>query len=106
MENKQPDMASDDYFGLCPICHKTDGHANAGRSHEFFCKKHKTRWSAGSNLLDDWRYQTLEEQLRIWDEIGLEDFQEVEPYFHPRQHSHQALDEVVGHYENEDPFTF
>jgi hypothetical protein len=37
----------DDYFGLCPDCHKADGYANAGRTHVFFCKTHRKRWIAG-----------------------------------------------------------
>jgi hypothetical protein len=86
--------ADDDYFGLCPICHKTDGYANAGRFHRFFCKEHKTSWGAGSNLFSDWRDQTEEEQHRIWDEIGLDDFQDVEPWRHPRQHQ----DDVSPHF--------
>jgi hypothetical protein len=80
------DEADDDYFGSCPICHKTDGYANAGRSHRFFCKEHKTSWCVGSNLFSDWHHQTEEEQRRIWNEIGLADFQNVKPYHHPRQY--------------------
>jgi hypothetical protein len=85
------DVPHDDYFGLCPICHKTDGYANAGRSHTFYCKEHKKSWLIGSNLLDSWRVQTIEEQLKIWDEIGLEEFEDVEPYFYPRQKQTRAL---------------
>jgi hypothetical protein len=73
-----------DEFGLCPICHKADGYANAGKSHTFYCKEHKTCWDGGSNLLDSWRDQSLAEQRRIWDEIGLERFKDVVPYFLPR----------------------
>src|SRR5262245_9394249 len=75
----------DDTFGLCPICHKTDGCANAGRSHIFYCNEHKTSWCVGSNLFSGWRKQTEEEQRKIWNEIGLEEFQDVRPYFHPRR---------------------
>jgi hypothetical protein len=93
----------DDYFGLCPICHKTDGYANAGRSHRFYCKEHKTSWLVGSNLFSSWRDQTEAEQRKIWDEIGLNDFADVEPYFHPRAAQPSNVDEVGEHYENEDP---
>jgi hypothetical protein len=72
----------DAYFGLCPICHKSDGYANAGRSHRFYCKEHKTSWLFGSNIFSDWRWQTKEQQRAIWDEIGLDDFTTVKPY-HP-----------------------
>lgn len=71
------------YFGLCPVCHETDGYANAGRSHRFYCKEHKTSWCVGSNLFSSWCYQTEAEQRAIWDEIGLNDFENVEPYVPP-----------------------
>jgi hypothetical protein len=74
----------DDHFGLCPVCHRTDGFANAWKSHVFYCKEHKTLWFAGSNLFSSWRDQTEEEQRRIWKEIGLDEFEYVEPYHHPR----------------------
>jgi hypothetical protein len=77
----------DDTFGVCPICHKYDGHANAGRSHRYYCKEHKTSWCIGSNLFSGWREQTEDEQRQIWDEIGLNNFKDVEPYFHPRSTS-------------------
>jgi hypothetical protein len=75
----------DDTFGLCPVCHKTDGCAYAGKSHTFYCREHKTCWHVGSNILSGWREQTEEEQRKIWNEIGLEEFQEVKPYFHPKR---------------------
>jgi hypothetical protein len=71
-----------EHFGVCPICHKTDGFANAGKSHRFYCRKHRVSWGVGSNLFSSWRNQTEEEQRRIWNEIGLNDFEDVEPH-HP-----------------------
>ena len=67
----------------CPVT-RTDGFANAGKSHVFYCKKHKKCWSIGSNLFSSWREQTEEERRRIWNEIGLEEFEDVKPYFYPR----------------------
>jgi hypothetical protein len=96
----------DDYFGLCPICHKTDGYANAGRSHRFFCKEHKTSWCIGSNIFSDWRHQTEEEQRRIWNEIGLADFQDVKPYSHPRQHQDDIFPHLVRDFPDEDECPF
>jgi hypothetical protein len=72
-------MKVPDYFGGCPQCGRNDGYVNAGKTHVFICREHKTSWTIGSNLFSSWRYQTEEEQRRIWDEIGLEDFTEVEP---------------------------
>src|SRR5262249_7630345 len=51
--------------------------------HRFYCKEHKTSWCAGSNLFSSWRYQTEAEQRAIWDEIGLNDFEDVKPYIPP-----------------------
>ncbi len=67
----------DDYFGVCPECGDYDGYANVGRSHWFYCTKHKTKWCVGSNLFSDWREQTQEEQIRIYEELGLGDFEDV-----------------------------
>ena len=79
----------DDTFGLCPICHRTDGYANAGRSHIFYCVEHRASWCVGSNLLSSWREQTETEQRKIWNEIGLKEFQDVKPYFHTRRPSNR-----------------
>jgi hypothetical protein len=72
-------MKVPDYFGGCPQCGRNDGYVNVGKSHVFICREHKTKWSIGSNLFSSWRYQTEEEQRRIYDEIGVGDFTEVEP---------------------------
>jgi len=74
----------DDTWGLCPICHKTDGCVNVRRRHIYYCREHKTCWYVGSNLFSGWLEQTEEQQRRIWNEIGLEEFQDVKPYFYPR----------------------
>ena len=73
----------EEHFGVCPHCHKTDGYLNAGKSHVFFCKEHKVSWNVGSNLFSSWREQTEEEQRQLWDEIGLETFERIEPYHPP-----------------------
>jgi hypothetical protein len=41
-------------------------------------------WWIGDNLYSSWRDQTEEDQRRIWDEIGLNEFRDGEPYFHPQ----------------------
>jgi hypothetical protein len=69
------DRAGDYHFGVCPICHKADGYANAYRDHIFFCKEHKKLWLGGSNVFSSCREQTQEEQREIWNEIGLDDFE-------------------------------
>jgi hypothetical protein len=74
-------MAIDGYFGLCPICKKTDGYLNIGRSHWFFCEKHRSRWCIGSNLFSSWRDETKSEQLRHCKEIGFDTFRDVKPFY-------------------------
>lgn len=69
----------DNYFGGCPHCGQTDGCANVGRSHWFFCSTHETKWCIGSNLFSSWRNETEEEQRRAYAKIGLGEFTEVEP---------------------------
>jgi hypothetical protein len=73
-------MAADDYFGLCPECHTTDGYINTGRCHWFYCLEHKTCWCVGSNLFSSCKTQTEEEKKAIFDKMGFESFEEVTPY--------------------------
>ena len=51
-------MKVPDYFGGCPQCGRNDGYVNAGKSHVFICREHKTSWAIGSNLFSSWRDQT------------------------------------------------
>ena len=73
-------MENDGYFGLCPVCHKTDGYINIGRSHWFLCEEHKTKWWIGANLFSSWKYETREEQRANYDRLGFGSFQAVEPF--------------------------
>lgn len=73
------DMAKN-VFGVCPTCNKTDGYANAGKMHIFFCIEHRVRWTVGANLFSSWREQSEDEQRHIYDTVGLGDFTEIEPY--------------------------
>lgn len=74
-------MAIDGYWGLCPICKKTDGYVNIGRNHWFICEKHRTRWWIGSNLFSSWRGETESEQLRHCKKIGFDTFRDVKPFY-------------------------
>jgi hypothetical protein len=71
------------YFGLCPVCHETDGYLNIGRSHWFYCIEHKKRWCVGSNLFSGWRDEIEEEQRKLYDEVGMSGFENVEAYCPP-----------------------
>ena len=70
-------VTTDEYFGGCPECGKTDGYVNIGRNHWFVCDQHKTKWCAGSNLFSSWKDETEEEQRRLFEPVA--DYQIVEP---------------------------
>ncbi len=76
-------MQQDDYFGLCPTCKKTDGCINIGRSHWYYCKKHKVKWCVGSNLFSYWRDQTEAKQRKIFDRLKFGSFKEIEEFHLP-----------------------
>ncbi len=80
----------DDYFGLCPRCHSTDGYVNFGLDHWFTCNAHKVRWGSGGNVFSSWKYESEEEQRKTRAQYG--DYEEVEPYFYPDS---QATEPVV-----------
>jgi hypothetical protein len=84
----------DDDFGLCPVCHRTDGCLNKNSDHVYFCQVHKKKWTIGSNLFSSWKEETAAEQQRKMDEIGFDDFEEVKPSFHPRRRQ-QAVEPVT-----------
>ena len=67
-------------FGVCPTCRKTDGYANVRKTHIFFCREHRFRWTVGANLFSSWKDQTEDEQRHIYETVGLGDFTEIEPY--------------------------
>jgi hypothetical protein len=68
-------------FGTCPTCHKNDGYINAGSSHWFFCKEHRVKWCPAANLFSSWMFETKEEQRQQWEELGMDTFTEIEPYY-------------------------
>lgn len=81
------------HFGVCPECHWYTGRLNTGRGHWGYCTPHKTTWSIGSNLFSDWKDQSEEEQRRIYDEVGLDAYTEVEPWvFKPRTEPYPACE--------------
>jgi hypothetical protein len=82
MEHQHGSRDPDDaYFGACPECGTQGPYTNAGRTHWFYCSKHKTRWCEGANLFSSWRHETKEEQRAEWERIGIGEFREVEPVY-------------------------
>jgi hypothetical protein len=70
------------YFGACPQCQKTDGYTNIGPHQWFFCKTHKVKWWAGTNIFSDWRDETEDEQRANYGGIGLGEFKHIEPIYY------------------------
>lgn len=84
VETKKPSAAErgfDDYFGVCPHCHKSDGFVNIGKEHWFFCHEHKTMWFVGSNLFDSWKHETEEGQWAEYARLGLAQYYRIENSF-------------------------
>jgi ssDNA-binding Zn-finger/Zn-ribbon topoisomerase 1 len=50
-----------DYFGLCPVCHKEPMIYNLQRQHWAVCEEHRVCWNVGENLFDSWRHETPED---------------------------------------------
>jgi hypothetical protein len=97
-------MSDDGYFGLCRICHKHDGYLNAGRTHVFFCKEHELSWGGSVNILSTWQFETEKQQRKAWQEIGLDRFQRVEPYFPPRTITEREFSPPAGAFHRESSF--
>lgn len=70
-------VTTDEYFGGCPHCGKTDGYFNVRREHYFVCHKHRVLWCVGSNLFGSWREETQE----TWDANirRFQAYEEVQP---------------------------
>jgi hypothetical protein len=72
------ELPAPNHFGDCPKCRQNDGHLNIGRDHWFYCRQHRVKWRAGSELFPDW----LQESEQIWEQNQalLDFFMEVEPF--------------------------
>jgi hypothetical protein len=75
--SKPEELPINEVFGCCPICGGNDGYANAGQTHVFYCKEHKIKWIYGADIFSNWRDQTEEEQEKIYNDIGLGDFEAI-----------------------------
>jgi hypothetical protein len=74
-------MASEGYFGLCPICKGTDGYVSIGRSHWFICQQHRVRWFIGENVFSSCHDEVEAEQQREREEIGFDTFTDVNAFY-------------------------
>lgn len=64
--------------GCCPACGKSDGFVNLGKEHWFICREHKMKWFGGSDLIEDWKDQTIAQALSV--KALLEGYTEVVPF--------------------------
>jgi hypothetical protein len=80
--------AGDAHFGVCPICHRTNGFLNDGRDHWFVCETHMMKWHVGNNLFSSWR--ELTDEQRFVQRDALTRYRAVEP-FRPEPHKPNAL---------------
>jgi hypothetical protein len=71
-------MSADSPFGLCPICHKTGGFLNVGRSQRSYCKEHQEKSCVEGVLFDSWKHQTEAEQRARCDAVGLGQLKELD----------------------------
>jgi hypothetical protein len=90
---RPPMITTEEYFGGCPHCGKTNGYRNAGRSHWFFCDDHRVIWHIGTNLFSSWQNETEAEQEEKWKHI--ENYSEVTPIYPDARDMHMAS--VVWH---------
>lgn len=75
-----PCNAVNHHFGVCPICHKTEGYLNVGNDHWFLCHAHKTKWVVGANLFSSAMDETPEQQREEQEKIGFASYTQVKPY--------------------------
>lgn len=75
-DDSQASEACDNYFGVCPICGKTDGYINIGKAQWFYCKEHRVSWFIGC-LFSSWIYETEAEQMAQYDELNFGSFRVI-----------------------------
>jgi hypothetical protein len=68
-------------FGVCPICHKTDGYLNVGNDYWFVCNEHKTKWVVGANLFSSCMDETPEQQRADQEKIGFAGYEKVAAHY-------------------------
>ena len=42
------EVATDEFFGGCPLCGRNDALLHVGKGHWSVCREHQTRWDVGS----------------------------------------------------------
>ena len=87
----EPKVTTDEYFGGCPQCGKSDGYLNVSRSHIGVCHEHRTKWPIGANLFSSWKDETEEDWRRNADKLT--DYSKVDPiYPEPTEEERQRME--------------
>ncbi len=65
-----PDGYVDEYWGDCPMCHRSYGYVNLGEEHWFCCETHRVRWRVGIALfsippMTDQEYAAQQERAKV-----------------------------------------
>ena len=84
-------LRDDDYFGLCPKCHKQGMNFHENRAdHWSVCQKHKLKWYTGALMSFPYDDATGEmswergEKILKHNRFVLASCQEVEPFYWPQ----------------------
>ena len=67
------------YFGVCPICAKTDGYVNVRREHWLVCRDHHLRWRASTNLASNGSSDCPSKRDANWSDIR--HYRVVHPFY-------------------------
>ena len=78
----EQEVSTDEYFGGCPHCGKTDGYFNFGRAHYFVCHEHRVKWFVGANLFSSWRQESRSDWDQNAEKFGI--YADVEPVQAPK----------------------
>lgn len=76
MQNQNNQNNNESYFGVCPICKKSNGYVNIHQSHWSYCKEHKICWCIGYNLFSSWHNEN--ESIWLSNAKMLEDYKILE----------------------------
>jgi len=92
-EARTPNVTTDEYFGGCPCCGKTDGYFNLRRNHFFVCHEHRVKWIVGENLFSSWRQETPDDWERNAKRFS--EYADVEPVQAPMERWQPTADDPL-----------
>lgn len=78
---------ADDYFGLCPHCHREPEYVNVCKENYAICSDHKVFWWIGHGIFSSWQEETEEDWQRNTE--LLKGCERVEPFYWPTGESEE-----------------